>query len=244
MRLEDTVLQTRDIGRSALFWEGALGLTRGILTDHTYEGRLALDPAQPDLWLDVCLEQVDRAPDPHPRLHPDLLGGPRQQEVVERLIELGARPLDIGQKDVPWVVLADPDGSPLCVMEERTAYQDTGAIAALPLDSADPERDGELYAALTGWVPVAGSAPVTLRHPSLHGPLLELWAERGRKQTQNRMHLDVRPESSDPGQEEAVELALSLGATRVDDDWAQGHAWVVLRDASGNEFCVLGQESP
>lgn len=113
----------------------------------------------------------------------------------------------------------------------------------LPLDSADPERDGELYAALTGWVPAEGVAPVTLRHPSLRGPLLELCTERGRKQTQNRMHLDVRPEPGDPGQEETVELALSLGATRVDEDWAQGHAWVVLRDVSGNEFCVLEQES-
>jgi hypothetical protein len=34
---------------------------------------------------------------------------------VERLVGLGARPLDVGRADLPWVVLADPDGNELCV---------------------------------------------------------------------------------------------------------------------------------
>jgi predicted enzyme related to lactoylglutathione lyase len=42
-----------------------------------------------------------------------------QQEEVDRLVSLGARPLDIGQGDVDWVVMADPDGNEFCVLTPR-----------------------------------------------------------------------------------------------------------------------------
>lgn len=228
------MMQARDPLAAGAFWEAALGLTALTTAPDVYEGRVTLGE---DVWLDVCIEQVAEPPAPGWRLHLDLLGGDEQHEVVERLIGLGAQRIDIGQRDVPWVVLADPDGNPFCVMEERAAYRDTGPIAALPLDCIDPERDAELYAAVTGWVPAEGVGPVTLRHPSMRGPLLELCPEAEPKRRQNRTHLDVRPE---PGQQaELVELALAHGAMRVEEPWAQGHSWVVLRDTSGNEFCVL-----
>ena len=45
------------------------------------------------------------------RLHLDLNPTDREQdEEVRRLLELGARPADVGQGDVSWVVLADPEG--------------------------------------------------------------------------------------------------------------------------------------
>ena len=52
------------------------------------------------------------------RLHFDLAApaGGDQRAEVERLIELGATRVDIGQKDVSWVVLADPDGHEFCVL--------------------------------------------------------------------------------------------------------------------------------
>ncbi|MEU4196518.1 VOC family protein [Kribbella sp. NPDC026611] len=55
---------------------------------------------------------------PKNRLHLDLAtppGGDLQTE-VERLIALGAQRIDIGQGDVDWVVLADPDGNEFCVL--------------------------------------------------------------------------------------------------------------------------------
>jgi predicted enzyme related to lactoylglutathione lyase len=42
-----------------------------------------------------------------------------QQMEVERLVELGARRVDIGQGDVDWVVMADPDGNEFCVLTPR-----------------------------------------------------------------------------------------------------------------------------
>ncbi|MBN8882487.1 MAG: VOC family protein [Salana multivorans] len=231
--LENIVLQARDPVTTGAFWSAALGLADLTLEADLYEGRLTVG----EMWLDLCIERVDEAPPPGWRLHLDLAGGQRQEEVVERLVGLGARRLDIGQGDVPWVVLADPDGNAFCVMEERPAYRDTGPIAALPLDSSDPERDAALYQAVTGWVRAEGVGPVTLRHPSLRGPLLELCPEPGPKLRQNRTHLDVRPEPG--GQAELVELALANGAVRAAEPWALGHPWVVLRDTSGNELCVL-----
>ena len=51
------------------------------------------------------------------RLHLDLRPvGCSHAEEVERLLGLGARRADIGQGEVPWVVLADPEGNEFCVL--------------------------------------------------------------------------------------------------------------------------------
>jgi len=42
-----------------------------------------------------------------------------QAAKVERLLALGAVPADVGQRDVPWTVLADPEGSEFCVLSPR-----------------------------------------------------------------------------------------------------------------------------
>ncbi len=51
------------------------------------------------------------------RLHIDVSPIDRgQDEVVERLLALGARRVDIGQGEQSWVVLADPEGNEFCVL--------------------------------------------------------------------------------------------------------------------------------
>jgi predicted enzyme related to lactoylglutathione lyase len=50
------------------------------------------------------------------RLHLDLAPDDQDAE-VERLEHLGARRVDIGQKEVPWVVMADPEGNEFCVLK-------------------------------------------------------------------------------------------------------------------------------
>jgi predicted enzyme related to lactoylglutathione lyase len=52
------------------------------------------------------------------RLHIDL-NPDDQSEEVDRLIGLGAKRMDIGQGDVTWVVLADPEGNEFCVLRAR-----------------------------------------------------------------------------------------------------------------------------
>jgi predicted enzyme related to lactoylglutathione lyase len=55
------------------------------------------------------------------RLHFDLAVPDQadQQAEVERLLSLGATRIDIGQGEVGWVVLADPDGNEFCVLPAR-----------------------------------------------------------------------------------------------------------------------------
>jgi catechol 2,3-dioxygenase-like lactoylglutathione lyase family enzyme len=48
-----------------------------------------------------------------PAIHDD------QQVEVDRLVSLGATRVDIGQGDVNWVVLTDPDGHEFCVLTPR-----------------------------------------------------------------------------------------------------------------------------
>lgn len=238
MRLENIAIDAVNPVRVAEFWEAALGAERQFTSLDLLETRLTV-PDGP--WFDICIQQVPTPPAGPLRLHLDLLGGERQEETVDQLLSLGARHLDIGQGEVPWVVLADPEGLPFCVMEERAEYSHTGPIAALPLDSADPDRDADFWAWLTGWVDVDSSIPRALRHPSLRGPLLELCHEHGTKGAdKNRVHLDVRPEADDDP-EEVVAGILERGGRELGHEWGD-LPWRVFLDPSGNEFCVLGQD--
>jgi hypothetical protein len=49
------------------------------------------------------------------RLHLDLRPDNQEAE-VRRLEQLGAVRVDIGQRDVSWVVMADPEGNEFCVL--------------------------------------------------------------------------------------------------------------------------------
>jgi predicted enzyme related to lactoylglutathione lyase len=57
------------------------------------------------------------------RLHFDLAppADGDQRAEVDRLLSLGATRVDIGQGDVSWEVMADPDGHEFCVLTSRSA---------------------------------------------------------------------------------------------------------------------------
>jgi len=239
MYLENVVVDAVEPQRLGRFWEAVLGGER--LTDEPdlFETRLTIEGGP---VLDLCLARVPEPPGRPPRLHLDLTGGARQAEEVERLLGLGARHLDIGQGDVPWVVLADPEGNPCCVMEDRAVYADTGPLAALPLSSAEPDRDAAFWSWLTGWTDAAGVASRSLRHPSRRGPLLELCPEPARKgATKNRLHLDVRLETGDDPDGVAAGIA-GRGGRELHPGWGE-LPWRVYADPSGNELCVLPARS-
>jgi hypothetical protein len=55
------------------------------------------------------------------RLHLDIAptAGGDQQAEVDRLVDIGATRIDIGQGDAKWVVMADLDGNEFCVLNSR-----------------------------------------------------------------------------------------------------------------------------
>ncbi len=60
------------------------------------------------------------------RWHFDLAPDDQAAEVT-RLEGLGARRADIGQGDVPWVVMADPEGNEFCVLTSLPAEQEAAS---------------------------------------------------------------------------------------------------------------------
>ena len=99
----------REVG---LFWSAALGWP--LVWDQDEETAIrAPDGTGPFItWGPPVVPKVAKN-----RLHLDLApDGGRQPEEVERLVALGATRVDIGQGEVPWVVLADPNGNEFCVL--------------------------------------------------------------------------------------------------------------------------------
>jgi predicted enzyme related to lactoylglutathione lyase len=234
MFLENVVVDSADPGRLGRFWERALGAT--TLTDEPegYETRLAVEGGP---VLDLCFQRVGHPSTAAPRLHLDLYGGPDRDAVVERLLALGASHADIGQGDVPWVVLADPEGHPFCVLEARPSYRDTGPVAAIPVLGGDPEQVASFWSELSGWKRYDGVEPVSLRHPSGRGLVLEFFPEDEPKRDKNRMHLDLRLEAADD-RDAVFARVQELGARRLEHDWGD-LPWTSFTDPAGNEFCIL-----
>jgi hypothetical protein len=235
--LENVVVDALDPQRLGRFWKAVVdGET---LTDAPgiYETRLAVEGG-PEI--DLCFQPVAHAPSAPPRLHLDLAGGDDQAAVVERVLALGATYADVGQGDVSWVVLADPEGNPFCVLEDRPEYAGSGPVAALLQHSTDPDRDADFWAWLTGWTDVpGGGVPRALRHPSLLGPVLELLPEPAPKEAgaKNRFHLDLRLEPSD----DLAEISAGIedrGGAILRTDWGD-LPWTSFTDPSGNELCLL-----
>lgn len=232
--------KARDDSALGRFWAEALGWDISSegpgVSNVEPAGFTGADPAA------VCVDVVT-VPDPETvryRAHLDLAttSEAHQAELVARLVKLGATPADIGQGDVPWTVLADPEGNLFCVLEPRPIYQDTGPIAAVVVNCADPRAMARFWSGAMDWtVHEVTDDFARLRSAKGVGPYLEFVRTPAAHAARGRVHLDLRPY---PGDDQAAEVARlrDLGAT--DADVGQGDVpWVCLADTEGNEFCVL-----
>ncbi|MDQ2790745.1 MAG: glyoxalase [Pseudonocardiales bacterium] len=118
LRLGIAVIGVVDMPRAVAFWTAALDL-------------VASDEWQSDNWMTLHhadgsgralgLQRSESPVEAHPRLHLDLFvdSTAEQEAAVERLVELGARRLDwdLYPPEPDFVVLADPDGNPFCVVD-------------------------------------------------------------------------------------------------------------------------------
>jgi predicted enzyme related to lactoylglutathione lyase len=238
-RLVHLVLDANDSMKLARFWAAALGW---VVEEE--DGEVGVCPAgyqYPDpSALPVMFEPVPEAKAGKNRVHLDLAtqSAEHQAALVARLRSLGAQPADVDQGDAAWVVLADPEGNEFCVLEPRPVYRDTGPVAAVVVDSADPAALAGFWELASGWTRERSEDGfVAFRSPQGVGPYLELIEVPGVKTVKNRMHLDVAPHKDDD-HTAAVSQLREAGA--VPADIGQGDVrWVVLADPDGNEFCVL-----
>jgi catechol 2,3-dioxygenase-like lactoylglutathione lyase family enzyme len=175
------------------------------------------------------------------RVHLDLAtrSAEHQAAEVERILALGATRADVGQGDVPWEVLADPEGNEFCVATPLPEYLPaSGLLAAISIDCADPVALAGFWELAAGWQRTDGDAEaVSLRAPEGVGPHLILVKVPDPNSVKNRVHLDVAPYKGED-LAEAVAALRAAGATPV--DIGQGNVrWRVLADLEGGEFCVL-----
>jgi len=131
------------------------------------------------------------------RIHLDLVSETpgRQREMVDRLIALGASRIDIGQGEVAWTVMADPEGNEFCVVLRGEFLATTGPIGAIVFEPADYPAVGRFWAEATGWpVMYDQDGDIAIRDPSGRGPFITFGPPvRNAKMSKNRLHLDIAP---------------------------------------------------
>jgi hypothetical protein len=234
-RLVQVTMKARDDAALGGFWAAALGW--GISSEEP--GVTNLEPegfAYPDPTA-VCLDLVV-SPEPKTaknRVHLDLAttSAAHQAEMVARLKELGATYADVGQGEVPWTVMADPEGNEFCVLD--SLYRETGPIATVVVDCADPRAMARFWGDAMDWTLLKMTDDnAVLRSAKGVGPYLQFLRTPEVKTGWNRVHLDVRPYPGDDPEAEVARLR-TLGATAIELDVA----WTVLADPEGNEFCLL-----
>ena len=170
------------------------------------------------------------------RVHLDLAShsAAHQAELVSRARDLGGAPVDIGQGDVPWAVMADPEGNEFCVLEPRDIYRDTGPVAAILTDCADPAALAPFWAGAAGWeITRTEDDIVGLRSPAGTGPYLEFLRVPDQKKVKNRLHPDVAPYRGDDPAAEVARLRAA-GAALADVGQGGEVSWTVLADPEGN----------
>ena len=161
--------------------------------------------------------------------------------MVERLVALGARRADIGQGEVEWTVMADPEGNEFCVVPRGEFLADrlvcSGSIVLKP---ADHPTVGRFWSEATGWPVVYDEdGDMANRDPGGSGPFSDGRPARVRRQdggaigsTSTSRHRPTATRKSRPSG------WWLFGARRIDIGQAD-ESWVVMADPQGNEFCIV-----
>lgn len=229
MRLEAVTFDVADVPAVASFWADLLG--REIVEE---SGSALLPGDETQVGLRFVGSDMDEVGPRRLHLHLTSSTVEDQQRTVETVLRLGGRHIDVGQEaDASFVVLADPGGNALCVIEPGNRFlAGTGYLGEVTCDGT---RDvGLFWRDALGWPLVWDENEETAVQSPLGGTKVS-WGgqpvepERGR----NRQRLDLT--TTDLTGESG--RLVSLGATRLD-----ARAGVVeLADPDGNEFALRAE---
>jgi predicted enzyme related to lactoylglutathione lyase len=236
-RLVALCFDARDPDRLAAFWATALGWD---VAGEEPGGVVSLQPTDGTGFGVRFLPGAGEKGPEQNRIHIDLTTSSfdDQAATVERLLGLGGRHLDLGQgPDDLQVVLADPEGNELCVIEPTNGFlADCPRLGAVNCDGS--QTVGYFWSAALGWPLVWDQGEETaIRAPDGTGPMIT-WGGPpvAPKVGKNRLHLDVAPAADSDQQSEVARLA-ALGAIVVEP--GEPGETVAMTDPDGNEFCVL-----
>lgn len=224
VHLQAVTFDVADAAAVAPFWAGLLQ------RDIVEEAGGALLPGDPtQVGLRFVTSDTEQMGPRRLHLHLTSTSLEDQQRTVELALRLGGRHIDVGQApDAGFVVLADPGGDELCVIEpQNTFLAGTGRLGEVTCEGSrdvglfwrdalrwelvwDQREETAIQSPLGGTKVSWGGPPVQPRH--------------GR----NRQRLDLV--MTDPGRD--ADRLVSLGATRL-TDLVDG---VELADPDGNEF--------
>ncbi|MFD7612650.1 VOC family protein [Streptomyces sp. NPDC059828] len=118
-RISELVIDCADPDRLAAFWSKVLGYAELGRED---DGSIEIGPQDAGFGRPTLVLSPSSAPRTGKlRLHIDVSATDRDQDAeLERLLALGARPVDIGQTGAEsWHVLADPEGNEFCLLRTR-----------------------------------------------------------------------------------------------------------------------------
>ena len=226
LRLEAVAFEVTDAVEVGAFWAGLLQ------RDPVQETDGVLVPGGPtQVGLRFLTSDTEQIGPRRLHLHLTSTSPEDQLRTVESALRLGGRHLDVDQApDDGFVVLADPGGNALCVIEPHNRFlADTGQLGEVTCDGT---RDvGLFWSHALSWPLVwdqdeetAVQSPLGGTKVSWGGPPVE--PKHGR----NRQRFDLV--TTDAGEE--VDRLIALGATRL-TDLADG---VELVDPDGNEFSL------
>ncbi|MET3422174.1 catechol 2,3-dioxygenase-like lactoylglutathione lyase family enzyme [Actinoplanes tereljensis] len=169
----------------------------------------------------------------HFDLTSDSLAG--QERTVARVLELGGRHVDVGQlPEEEHVVLADPEGNELCVIEPGNKFlAGCGFVGALACDGS--QAVGYFWSAALGW-PLVWDQNQETAIQSPRGGSKITWSGSpvGPGIGPDRVTFDLTP-TGDLRAE--VDRLISLGATHLGTSAES----VRLADPDGTEFRVLAR---
>lgn len=232
LRLEAVVFDVADPPAVAAFWSDLLGRE---ITDEA-GGVLLPGNAQ---QVGLRFVAADLVPIGRPRLHLHLTSGSPedQQRTVAKAVSLGGQHLDVGQTAADGhVVLIDPGGNELCVIEPDNGYlAGTGFLGEVTCDGG--RAAGLFWHGALGW-PIVWDIDEQLVIQSPAGGTKLAWDVWERPAvhpiaSRSPQGFDVLASDLDGG----VERLISLGARFVD----QLPSGVELLDPGGASFTVRRQ---
>lgn len=231
-RLVSLTFDADDPLRLATFWAEVLGWALGDVTPDEVDVVPTDGTGFGLVFVPVPEQKAGKN-----RIHVDVTttSADDQERTVARLLELGARNVDIGQgDDERHVVLADPEGNELCIIEPGNRFlEGCGLVGAVSCDGS--HAAGLFWRDALGWPLVWDEGEETAIQSPRGGPKISwggppLLPKHGTR----RWRFDLASEAGNDVESEAARL-VGLGAARLGTD----EHGVLIADPDGHEHRLL-----